>query len=514
MFNKQFNQTIKYGLFLAITLVAVFVPASLLLAKCPERTQYGDTWATLVGELTDMGGASQVRVWFQYGPTRSLDFKTPDQIMTDTGLFCYHVTGLTPNTTYYYQAVLKNKYGTTYGKIYHFTTLGGNPPQPVTVNLYANGADGSLTVPYNTPVTLTWNSTNANTCTASGGWSGSRGLSGSETIYNLTNTQTYTLTCTGPNGSASDSVTVYVNNPPQPVTVNLYANGADGSLTVPYNTPVTLTWNSTNANTCTASGGWSGSRGLSGSETIYNLTNTQTYTLTCTGPNGSASDSVTVYVGSSPSTAFDIAYRVSNRSDGTVYGSSVNADPSEVLAFSLDIAVGNNPVNNVTARVSLPNGITYLGDLKINGIPVSGDIIAGLNLGNLAALEERTISFRAKVADSTSFNLGQTQLISTAIVSSDSGSRSTTASVVVLRGGVLGAATDVSTGLTNNIWIDSFILPLLATGLIVWLLRSRLLNFEQWIDKRKQAYRVYKSEKALNQRLAEIKVKELVKPEV
>ena len=66
--------------------------------------------------------------------------------------------------------------------------------------------------------------TNATTCTASGGWSGSKATSGSQTLTNLTSTATYTLTCTGTGGSGSNSATVTVTgggggtNPPAPVT--------------------------------------------------------------------------------------------------------------------------------------------------------------------------------------------------------------------------------------------------------------------------------------------------------
>jgi hypothetical protein len=59
--------------------------------------------------------------------------------------------------------------------------------------------------------TLTWSSTNATSCTASGGWSGAKGVNGSQVITNITQKQTYTITCTGAGGSASDTVTVSVS---------------------------------------------------------------------------------------------------------------------------------------------------------------------------------------------------------------------------------------------------------------------------------------------------------------
>ena len=61
-------------------------------------------------------------------------------------------------------------------------------------------------------VDLIWSSTNATTCTASGGWSGSRPVSGTATSAALTSNTTFTLTCTGAgNQQASKSVSVTIS---------------------------------------------------------------------------------------------------------------------------------------------------------------------------------------------------------------------------------------------------------------------------------------------------------------
>jgi len=60
-------------------------------------------------------------------------------------------------------------------------------------------------------VLLSWSATNANSCAASGGWSGSQPVSGSTSSAALNGTTTYTLTCSGPGGSGSGSVTVNVS---------------------------------------------------------------------------------------------------------------------------------------------------------------------------------------------------------------------------------------------------------------------------------------------------------------
>jgi hypothetical protein len=162
---------------------------------------------------------------------------------------------------------------------------------PPTVNLSAS----PTSIAYGASSILNWSSANADSCSASGSWSGPRTLSGSESTGALTVTATYTLTCTGAGGSTSQSVTVTVAPPPVP-TVTLSANPAS----IAYGASSTLAWTSIDATSCSASGAWSGVKALSGSESTGTLTGSASYTLTCTGAGGSASRSVTVTVASPP----------------------------------------------------------------------------------------------------------------------------------------------------------------------------------------------------------------------
>jgi hypothetical protein len=61
----------------------------------------------------------------------------------------------------------------------------------------------------------------------------------------------------------------------------------------------TLTWSSTNATSCTATGSWTGGKGLSGTQSTGALTSLASYTLTCTGAGGTAAKTATVGVSSS-----------------------------------------------------------------------------------------------------------------------------------------------------------------------------------------------------------------------
>jgi hypothetical protein len=68
--------------------------------------------------------------------------------------------------------------------------------------------------------------------------------------------------------------------------------------------PITLTWTSSNASSCTASGGnWTGSKAAGGGTEVIILAATTTYTLTCTGTGGVTAQSVAVTATSKPSSS-------------------------------------------------------------------------------------------------------------------------------------------------------------------------------------------------------------------
>ncbi len=168
-----------------------------------------------------------------------------------------------------------------------------NSSATVTVNAATPAPTASInaspsTIDQGASSTLTWSSTDASSCTASGAWSGAKATNGSQSVA-PGSTANYSITCTGAGGSANDSATVTVNPASAPApTVSLSASPT--SLRKGQN--ITLSWSSTDATSCSASGGWSGSKATSGSESMP-LSNAATLTLTCTGAGGSASSSVT-----------------------------------------------------------------------------------------------------------------------------------------------------------------------------------------------------------------------------
>ena len=140
------------------------------------------------------------------------------------------------------------------------------------------GGETTLTWKYTGPASTTY-------CSASGAWSGKKNLSGQQTFFNITTTSKYNLSCT----DARSSVTITVVPAP---TVSLSAN----PTSISSGASSTLTWSSTNATSCAASGAWSGDKTASVSEVLSNILATSSYTLTCTGTGGSASQTATVTV--------------------------------------------------------------------------------------------------------------------------------------------------------------------------------------------------------------------------
>jgi uncharacterized repeat protein (TIGR03803 family) len=136
--------------------------------------------------------------------------------------------------------------------------------------------------------TLTWTSTNATSCTASGAWTGSESVNGTQAVTpTATGTGTYTLTCTGSGGTASASASLVVNAVPAP-TLTLTVNPTSVTL----GQSVVVTWSSTNATSCVASGAWSGSQATAGSANeTPSATGTATYTMVCSGAGSPAATS-------------------------------------------------------------------------------------------------------------------------------------------------------------------------------------------------------------------------------
>ena len=104
---------------------------------------------------------------------------------------------------------------------------GGSAPAPEP-SPTASLSSSSSSVLLDTVISLTWSSTNSTSCSASGAWSGSKAISGSEdvTIATPGNNQ-FTITCSGAGGSQAASVTVEGYRNTDGVSVDGYIRQAE-----------------------------------------------------------------------------------------------------------------------------------------------------------------------------------------------------------------------------------------------------------------------------------------------
>ena len=204
--------------------------------------------------------------------------------------------------------------------------------------------------------TLSWSATNAASCTASGGWSGTKGLTGTEVRSGLTATTSFTLSCTGAGGTATQTVTVNVTPATPPPTLALSANPA----AILQGTSSTLTWSSSNASSCAATGDWTGTKATNGSESTGTLSTvrTYTYTLNCTGTGGSTSQTATVAVGAVPAPVVTISANPAQVAQGGTSNLSWSATNASTCTASGGWS-GNRPISGTAATDVLAQTTTY-----------------------------------------------------------------------------------------------------------------------------------------------------------
>ena len=122
---------------------------------------------------------------------------------------------------------------------------------------------------------------------------------GSAGTWGLSSSTTYQAICWNSADVQSGTATVTVNvSATSAPTPTLSINNSHGPLTVSTGTNLNITWSGvSNATSCTAAGtGWTGGKAVAGGSDNLAASTTSTYTLSCTGPGGTGSDSVTVNV--------------------------------------------------------------------------------------------------------------------------------------------------------------------------------------------------------------------------
>ncbi len=441
-----------------VTVSAGTPPATLgSLTATPAALQTGQSttlaWSASNATACTATGGSGADVWVGALPVSSTGLVIGP--LTIAGAYTYTLTCTGPG-------------GTSAPRSVTVTVTAPTPPATVT-SLTATPS----TIQVGQSTTLSWASSNATSCLATGGagldgWLGTEPLNSSgQTVGPLAvaGTYTYLLTCNGPGGTGTaGSVTVTATAPPpgQP-TVSLTANNVS-SVLIPPGQSVTLKWSATNATACTASGGsgadsWSGSQGLASSSTVIGPLNTPgiyTYTLSCSGPGGTGSASVTVTVISSTSADCGIGTPTtallapSAAATGGIHGlcllgcsvsnlsNLTDASQSNFASLSVALGVAASASVRVTDSVSFPAGrlagflvadpaallsLTLLQNIKVDTL-LNGTLQESASVGNLLTLQALGLFSNPKEAfvgftTSKPFNAVQLDLGQLAAVLSD-----------------------------------------------------------------------------------------------
>ena len=156
---------------------------------------------------------------------------------------------------------------------------------------------------------------------------------------------------------------------------------------------VTLTWTTSNASSCTASGSWSGSKALSGSETITPDSEGQkSYTLTCSNSAGA-------------STSRTVTTNVIGNSQGVVVGANYISSSSVILDINSNYQSDDGEPSVSTDS----NGVFELPNDPQDIISFGGsDNSSGVDLANLSLSYKASSSTSRVVSALTSLDYANT----------------------------------------------------------------------------------------------------------
>ena len=101
-------------------------------------TNVSQTGASINGLVTSSNSLN-VTTYFEYGTTVGLGQRTNSKTVNGNANFSEYLTGLTPNTIYYFRAISEGNNGTSRGSIEIFRTLGSVVDQTITKYVYVGG---------------------------------------------------------------------------------------------------------------------------------------------------------------------------------------------------------------------------------------------------------------------------------------------------------------------------------------------------------------------------------------
>jgi len=146
--------------------------------RTDQESGVTQTAARLHGNITSLGGAAALEHGFHFGTSPTLATFTTLALEASAtgGTFNWDVTGLAPNTQYFFRAYARNSAGTGQGSILNFRTTANNQPAPTPMLTVQSTANLAATAGSNAAITVTSNTT----------WSVSASSQGWLTVTNIT----------------------------------------------------------------------------------------------------------------------------------------------------------------------------------------------------------------------------------------------------------------------------------------------------------------------------------------
>ena len=262
---------------------------------------------------------------------------------------------------------------------------GGVSGGALQVDVRANGSDGPISLLAPADFRIQWAISGADqstACTATGAWSGDiTNATGESQMSSVSSgNYSYGIRCNRSSDGAStyDSVTVNVIGPP---TIDFRTSDE-----VELPNPINLAWATENADSLTASGDWSGPKQAGPlpykTEQLFKPRGSYIFTLTATGPAGTASETRNVKVIQVPRCSF-IANPTSiiPPASSTLSWSCQYAD-----SCSIDQGIGS--VNNVSGTKGVRPIQTTDYTLTCGGLDDSRSYYATVNVGFTPKLRE------------------------------------------------------------------------------------------------------------------------------
>ena len=233
----------------------------------------------------------------------------------------YSDTGLSPSTAYTYTVSAYDAAGNNSAQSPSASATTLSPPPTVVLSA------SPQSIGTGDSATLSWTSSNASSCTGTGFSTG--GTTSGSAVVTPSATTVYSISCTGAGGTGTNTVTVSV--------------GALAALPTIDFPSGTFTWTTTNAVSCSASGGWTGAVGTSGSYT-FSTPLSSTYVLTCSGGGTTVQRTITIttsetatvsskfQIGGSITTTSALNVRSTPSTSGTLLGTQPSGVSGTVTA--------------------------------------------------------------------------------------------------------------------------------------------------------------------------------------